>query len=303
MTDIAVCLFNFENGGRIAPGQYDFSKLRTSIRHASRTPDLLVLCEAKEWGYWGKGPLYTAASSLSDQFKVPYETRLAHIERGDFAPAVFFNRNLLEPVYWGNADRSVPQDKRNLVGLRITGTNKQFEVLPEHWDFTSGIARMPYAGRIASYGDKKVPVLVAGDKNETASGLHLPQIDWEKASAKTKQQKGKERPDGTYGPHTDAIDSLIGKWDERFSWGHKQARRINGRGFHLVPELAAKNGTPPNEAFVPTTVSSGLLIDMMLINEAWLKQGGVKPRSYRVVGAGIRDWPSNHLMVEATLIL
>lgn len=298
---LPICLINFENGGRISPGSYRFDKLGQIFKNVATVPVLIVICEAKEWGYWGNGPLLSATQELSEHFDVPYQSKLTHLDRGDFGPAVLFDPNLLSLSYWGDAHSSVPGDKRNLARFKVRGTTKEFEVLAEHWDFTSGRARMPYAERVMSYGSKNIPVLLAGDFNETASGLHLPQINWSEASIKTRRHKGRQLPDGTWTAHTEAVDLLIGESDSRLYAKSGLIARRNGAGFHMVAELAAATGTPQADAFSGTTKGSKLLIDMLLVNDAWQKQGGVVPGTYRVIGNGIHDWPSDHYMVEATL--
>jgi hypothetical protein len=302
-TLLPVVLFNFKDGGRTSPGNYDFAGLEYTLSYLQEPPALIIFCEAKEWGYWGRTPLFKAAQTVSDIFGVPYQADIAYIDRGDFGPAVLFNPNLLQFDYWGDEHSSVPDDKRNLVRFVIWHSNTTFEVLPEHWDFRSGRARMPYAERLEVYGNKGTPVLVAGDLNETASGLHLPQVDWKSVSSTMRKQKGKQYTDGSWGPHTDAVDWLIGAWDERYEWGHSQARRINDSGFHMVAEAAAASGTPQREAFQFTAKGSRLLIDTLLVNNAWLTQGGIVPGTYRVIGHDIPDWPSDHYMVCVTLYL
>lgn len=302
-TLLPVVLFNFKDGGRTSPGNYDFTRLERALSYLHEPPALLIFCEAKEWGYWGRTPLLKAAQTVSYRFDIPYQTDLAYIDRGDFGPAVLFNPNLLQLDYWGDGHSSVPDDKRNLARFVIWNTNTTFEVLPEHWDFRSGRARMPYAERLESYGNNNTPVLVAGDLNETASGLHLPQIDWEKASPEMRKRKGRQYPDGNWGPHTDAVDWLVGAWDDRYHWGHPQAQRINSSGFYMAAEIAAATGTPHHEAFQFTARGSRLLIDTLLVNSAWLAQGGIVPETYRVIGHDIPDWPSDHYMVSVMLYL
>lgn len=266
-------------------------------------PAIFGLCEAKEYGYWGEEALHKAEAIMSEHFSVPYQGRLGVISRGDFGPMFFFDPTRLALTYWGNEHGTVPDDKRNLAGFRAIKSGKMFEMFVEHWDFRSGLARMPYAERIRSYGRKNVPVLVMGDLNETASGLHLPQIDWAKAPDDVREHKGEELPDGTWQAHTKAVDKLIGRWNDQYRWGASKAGRLGGAGFHLLNELAARNGTKPRNAFVTTTVQTGLLIDMMLINDAWLRVGGLERGTFRIVGLGDRKWPSDHYLTEAVLTL
>ncbi|HEU5121519.1 MAG TPA: hypothetical protein VFT59_01630 [Candidatus Saccharimonadales bacterium] len=302
-TLLPIVLFNFKNGGRISAGNYDFTSLQHAFSYLEVPPALIILCEAKEWGYWGRTPLLKAAQTISRTLGVPYQIELGHIDRGDFGPAILFNPNVLQLDYWGDKHSSVADDQRNLARFIVWNTDTKLEVLPEHWDFRSGRARMPYAERIGGYGTKNIPVLVAGDLNETASGLHLPQMDWNSASAKMRKQKGRQRSDGNWEPHTDAVDLLVGAWDARYEWGHPQAQRMDSLGFYLVAEIAAATGTLPRDAFQFTTRGSHLLIDMLLVNNAWLTRGGIIPETYRVIGNDIPDWPSDHYMVCVTLYL
>ncbi|HYG83980.1 MAG TPA: hypothetical protein VD907_03815 [Verrucomicrobiae bacterium] len=308
--ELPMCLFNFEAGGLQPSGQYDFGKLRLAFKNIRPRPVLIVINEGKEWGSKGSIPLFAANSALMAELGGTYEAHLGHSERGPFGPAIFFDPNVLEIKYWG--DERVPYlDKRNLGRFVVRGNGQPFEVLAQHWNPDGGELRMTEAGRAASLGKKAVPELLMGDLNETASGLHLPQFNWEIATPGFRRGKGRQLPDGSWTAYTDNVDRLVGKWDPTYAWGHPKARRYDGEGFHIVAELAAKSGTPSKEAFMPTVnegvdIGGELLIDYMLINAAWLKKGGLAPKTYKVhvpAGNNRRKWPSDHRLVSATFWL
>jgi hypothetical protein len=300
---LPVALWNYRNGGMISPGNYNFQGLSYAFRHLKEAPAIIVICEAKGWNKADGKPFAHVLRTVSNCFGVPYEGKIGYISRGNFGPAILFDTRRLALSYWGDIATADADDKVNLARFIVRGTDEVFAVLPEHWDFRSGRARMPYAERIQSYGKKQMRVLVAGDLNESASGLHLPQMDWSVATPEQLRHKGKQLPDGTWTTHTDAVDWLVGRWDPRFKWGDEGARRVNSGRFNMLAEIAAGTGTPLNEAFMATGRGSSLLIDMMLINDVWLrqKQGSLVPGTYRVIGANDPHWPSDHLLVSAVL--
>lgn len=54
MTYIDVALFNFEDGGRLADGTYDFTRLQRAFTDVETAPSLVLLCEAKNYKEIGR---------------------------------------------------------------------------------------------------------------------------------------------------------------------------------------------------------------------------------------------------------
>jgi len=299
MTHLPVALFNYEDGGQVTPGVYDFGKLKKGFTDVTTPPWLILLCEAKEYDGWGKTGLLNAAKALSEQLDRPYVGELGWIDRGNFGPAIFYDPQELALLYWGDTHASVPDDKRNMARFRLRNGSAEFLVVVQHWIFRSGRHRLEEAQVVDRFGNDRLPVVLGGDLNATASGLHLPQRDWANMSYRSRGQKGRQLPDGTWSADTDALDHLIGRWDEA------GGRRIEGCGFYAVAELAYQSGTPANEAFLPTVNTgvggSELLIDWLLINRHFR----LVPETYRVhVPLGPpANFPSNHRLVTATLEL
>lgn len=306
-THLHFAWFNYKKGGRKAPGVYDLKPLGEAMAGLAKPPALVVVNEAKEWGLWGGEWLCNAASVLRSQLNRPYVPLLAHCSRGDIGPALMYDPNVLERRFWGDSDRTVNDDQRNLARFQVWGTPIEFGVIPVHWNYRRGELRMPEADLIAGYGKSGMPMLVLGDFNETASGDHLPQRDWSVVPFPDRRHKGEEILPEVWGPHTRAVDTLVGRWNGK-PWGHPEACRVEGAGFQIIAELAAKTGTSPADAFLPTVndgVDPGgeLLIDMGLINKAWLQRGGVVPWTYKVhvPSSNRADWASDHRVVEVTL--
>ncbi|WP_199512198.1 hypothetical protein [Nucisporomicrobium flavum] len=98
-------------------------------------------------------------------------------------------------------------------------------------------------------------------------------------------------------PDTDAVDHLIGRWDD------DTGTRVDGGGFHAIAELAWNADRTGKLA--PTVIDEpgeggGLLIDWLLVNEAMRTH--VDASTYRVhIPAG--PPPSDHYLVSATFSL
>jgi hypothetical protein len=115
------------------------------------------------------------------------------------------------------------------------------------------------------------------DTHSGASGGHLPQRDAMAATVSARTRKGRQLPDGSWGPDTRAMDGLIGAWDEFVQ------ERMDGCGMHAVAVMAWRldRGTP-----MVSTVNDkpgeggGLLIDWLLVTDAM--QPHVIPDSYRL---------------------
>jgi hypothetical protein len=297
---VTASLFNFEAGGWSEGSGHDFAGLVAAFTEEP-VADLIVLNEAKYWDDRGETPFLTALAELAAVTGRPYVGKLCS---GPLGSAVVYDPRILR--LRRGEDLSFP-DKRGRFEFTTTpteaGTGTRFVVRAEHWAYWSGDPRLERARLLAQFGKNPVPTLIAGDLNSTASGPHLPQIRWDSVPLGVRDYKGLHQPDGSWGPDTRAVDRLIGAWDDRL------ARRSVGAGFHHVAELDPHAPRP-----LPATTNqtgSGLHIDHLLINDAWLNphsawlnlDGGVVPGSYRVhIPAGER-FPSDHRRVTVTLAL
>jgi hypothetical protein len=298
---VTVSVFNFQAGGWTEGAGFDFAGLLAAFG-ADPNPDLIVLNEAKYWDDRGETPFLAALERLALVTGRPYVGRLG---AGPLGSAVVYDPRVLR--LRRGEDLSFP-DKRGRFEFTTTpttptgtgsgtetGTGTRFVVRAEHWAYWSGDPRLERARLLAQFGKNPTPTLIAGDLNSTASGPHLPQIDWDTVPLGVRDYKGLQRPDGSWGPDTRAVDRLIGAWDERLG------RRTVGAGFHHVAELDRHAPKP-----LPATTNqtgSGLHIDHLLINDAWLRAGGVVPGSYRVHIPAGEPFPSDHRRITVTLDL
>jgi endonuclease/exonuclease/phosphatase family metal-dependent hydrolase len=303
-------LLNLENGALVKEPdtddvcqarKYDFGRLRRLIAPAvERPPHVVALNEAKEFATHGRRALNCAAEVLSTTLGRRYVGLPGWLPVGPFGPALFYDACTLVLDYWGDDHPTVPLDKRNLGRLHVFGKRgTAFEVLVDHWPFWSGEARLERARYIAGYGRSTTPLMLVGDLNETASGLHLPQRDWYARGITNRHHKGKE-VDGVWQPWTDGMDLLIGRWRDG-------ARESSEAGFFAAEEVAGVAG-PQAEAALMATVNTGvdkgggLLIDWVLPNAAW--RDGVVPGSVQVhipPAAHLTD--SNHRLKTWTMLL
>jgi hypothetical protein len=287
---LTVSLFNYENGGFRDGAGHDFTGLRAAFTD-DPDPDLIVVNEAKYWTDRGEYPLLTALAELATLTGRPYVGRVCE---GVLAPAVAYDPRVLR--LRRGEDRSFV-DKHGRMEFDATTGWRRFVVRAEHWPFWSGDRRLDRAVMLARHGTDPTPTLVAGDLNSTASGPHLPAVDWQTVPVGVRDYTGLRAPDGTWGPDTRAVDRLIGAWDT------KTAGRVDGAGFHSAAELDPQAPRP-----LPATTNdggSGLHIDHILINDAWRAHGGgVVPGSYQVhIPRPGLPAPSDHRRVTVTLLL
>jgi len=262
--------------------RYEFGRLRRLFAPAAeQPPHVIVLNEAKEFGYYGRTALNFAAEVLSTTLGRRYVGLAGSLPVGQFGPAMFYDASTLTLDYWGDDHDTVPLDKRNLARLHVFGKHgTDFAVLGEHLPFWSWRERLSRVEYISGYGQSSMPLLLAGDLIETASGPHLPQRDWNAPGITNRHHKGK-KTDGVWGPRTTSLDLLIGQWNG----GPAGYREEPEAGFYPVEEAAGVTGPQAEAALLATVndgvdVGGGLLIDWALANKAWRE--GVVAGSVRV---------------------
>jgi endonuclease/exonuclease/phosphatase family metal-dependent hydrolase len=299
VSPIPVALFNFEGGGLQPDGTFAHDKLCRAFEHVDRVPALVAICEAKEWGRDGNRGLLAATQALGRLVDRPYVGQLGWRERGPIEPALLYDPTVLAPITWYN-DNGYPthDDKRGLVEFTVRGTDVRLGVLVEHWDPRSGATRLRQAERIDRYGKHRLPMLVMGDLNSTASGPSYPKRDWAVADYRARHQKARELDGGTWVDQTEAVDHLIGAWSD------DHGERLGGCGFHAATDLAWLGGTPHHRAYEPTVnrgidEGGGQIIDFILTNAP----ESLVPMTYKVhvpPGDNRADLPSDHRLVTAS---
>ncbi len=307
---LPIALFNYENGGRYAPGRYDFTGLRRAFADADTSPVLIGFNEAKEYGLWGEEFGLAAADELSQILRRPYEMRLLPTKGKRIPSMLLYDPTVLALRFWGKREKTVYPNVRSSVRFRIRGTITQFGVFCDQWAHYDGLKRWSRAKEVDHFGGWDVPCLLMGDFNGTASGPHLPQRAWNEAPRHKVHHKGLQLPDGSWGPDCLALDHLLGEWtgsSATAGW-----RRAPGTRFTALAEIAHfEQDMPAEHAFCPTVndnIDSGgaLLIDWILINKAWRAGGGLVPGTYHVhvpAGSTRADYPSDHRLVTATVEL
>jgi hypothetical protein len=305
---------NFMDGGRTKTGEFDFARLHRLVAPLNdRQPGpgaavpaaVVAVCEAKEWGAKGNDGLFTAAQVLSETLGRAYVGKLCSFDRGPIGPALFFDPTLVRPVEWHD-DNGYPDyvDKSDLARFQAVGTDRHFVVIVRHLAPLSPQQRKEEVRLLGRYGDGfPAPVTILGDLNSCPSGPWWPRRDWTKASYRDRDAKAVRLPDGTWVDATDAIDHLIGWWNE----GPHDQGRVDGCGFWAIPEIAYATGTPIEEAFRATVnrgidAGGGQLIDHCLVNRPHL----YVPGTYRIHIPPHRDdgrWDSDHRLGEATFDL
>jgi hypothetical protein len=250
--------------------------------------------------------LLTAAGILSETLGRAYVGKLSSFDRGPIGPALFFDPTLMQPVEWHD-DNGYPDylDKSDVARFRVVGTDHHVVIIVRHWPPLSPQQRKEEARLLGRYGDGfPDPVYILGDLNESASGPWWPHRDWTKAHYRERDAKAVRLPDGTWVDTTDAIDHLIGWWNDD---DPQDQRRDDGCGFWAIPEVAHATGTPAAEAFRATVnrgadAGGGQLIDHCLTNRPHLYVRG----SYRIHIPPQRHdgrWDSDHRLGEATFDL
>ncbi len=304
-TRIDLALFNYENGGRLPDGGYDFLPLQRAFAQTEVKPGLILFCEAKNYRDNAGEAKYAAAEALSEELGVPYCVELGSMKRGPMPPAIFYNPEILTlRRWWQENDPGAFDDQRNVARFalrtssRVAVERTEFLAFVHHFEPLSGDVRLDEARRVSRYGDAQpLPVVGGGDFNASASGSHMPQRDWLAARFSSRSHKGIGHPDGSWGPDTRALDYLIGEWDEA------NQRRVDGCGFHSVAELAWL--ADPSRPILPTVnekvdAGGGLLIDHLLVNDARRKH--VVAGSYKVHIPDERYRPpSDHRLVTMAL--
>ncbi|MFI7025170.1 endonuclease/exonuclease/phosphatase family protein [Micromonospora sp. NPDC049900] len=304
MTRVEIALLNFEAGGLRRQGQgRDLRLLVDAFHTAEHAPALLLLNEAKYWREDGSRPLHQAAELLADRFHTRYVGLLGHDPDSPMPSAIIYDPTVLTLRSWPTAgDPHLFPDKRNIAVFAVTDTadvdtdRVEFAAAVTHWTPHCGIRRRQQAALLDRYGTTRRPVIIGGDLNSTASGDHLPQRDWTATDYRTRAQKGRRLPDGTWTADTDAVDHLIGRWNPH------TRQRDDGCGFHALADLAWQ--TNPHTKLLPTVnnkdhVGGGLLIDWLLANTAMLPH--VIPDSYHVHLPHTDPPPSDHRLITATL--
>ncbi|GAA5119906.1 hypothetical protein [Haloechinothrix salitolerans] len=245
---IGVTVFNFEDGGLLPGGGYDFAPGIRAIAADPVYTDLVILLEANQYGRDGETALHGFVNALSEAARVPLVGRLGELDRGDFAPALIWNPNSVVIEKWfGYGVHRIAEQRVNYCEARVRD-GKPFGVLLQHWDDQCGGLRFTSAQQISWVAEEKIPVLVAGDFNCTASGAHEPERDFSLTPRSSRYHKGKwvHGDKSPVGPETEALDYLLGWWDS------EDDERFGGIGMYDLGEMAALR-YGEWDALLPTT--------------------------------------------------
>lgn len=226
---------------------------------ADAPPDLIVINEAC-WLFPRLKPARHAANLLSREWGVEYEIAVGDLDRSYHPPALMWNASRLRLDEWSDARTDAHLWSRNTaVFTSREDPLARVRVVGAHWDYSSPTRRRMEAEALGAQCAPPLPTLVGGDLNGTASGLHLPQRDFSLEPPHKRGMKGKMLPDGSYVAATEAVDHLIGVWNERFG------QRVGGAGLYALAERDWLDHGQPEGWIVGSTYSSQpLLIDYWL---------------------------------------
>lgn len=276
MTEIDLAYFNYANGGldkvqfHGSSGTYRFEGLvRTAGQH-DRWPDIFVMGEAEEYGFKGGLGLYGAATALSEASGRPYLPLLGSLPRewGPVGPAVFVDAQKVRVHQWfSGSEPDFRSRSRNCLLWHPPGRPDDLNaVVTGHGDIAVPSYRLFDAQAWRHYANPAMPCAIMLDWNHTPSGPMCAD-DFEKYAepwqytARTKWEHGPAQG-GPQKPYTEALDYLVGWWDEA------EQRRVGGIGFHHVGELAGVT-TPTN--FEKPNGRTPTQIDGAVVNEPWAK--------------------------------
>lgn len=273
MTVVRIACLNYEDGG-LRNGVYDFEPLAAAFEPLrSSPPDVIAICEGKEWGHNGGAGMRGACAALDRVFGIPYFGEPGWHWRGAYGPAVLWNPTTMTMDRWTGADHeSNPVHDRNIARMRIRNEpEKRLNVLLRHYSFDSETERIMEAERDTSYARDDVPTLLTGDLNSTASGPLVPQRDWSRVPPWKLSHKSRRDSQGQSVNDTSALDILIGRYVGQSGNGGRRIQREHGAGFIAVPELAYTAGASAEEAFRGTDIprdseTVSMLIDWLLAN-------------------------------------
>lgn len=251
---------------------YDFQSLARLVQEAGG-PDLIVVTEAEGWSADNSVVLHRACSELDRAVRRPYVGALGCGDQGGAGPVLLWDPFVLRKREWAGADRpDLPLYGRNQAVMEVRdreGMGGRFRVLARRYSPLSGGQRLQQAEHDVVWARPGVePTVFLGDAGGTASGPHLPQVDWENAQAADRPRQAVRDRRGRWSTDTRALDTLIGCW--------RQGTRTGGAGWQAACEL---DGVSDADRFAPRWPES-LLTDWMLINPAMASW--FVPDSYRV---------------------
>jgi endonuclease/exonuclease/phosphatase family metal-dependent hydrolase len=290
-TKLDIMLFNYENGGRQPDGTYCWEPLGATV--AATKPHLFVMNEAKLYANRGNEALYAAADALRRSTGTVYVPLLCTSEHGPYPPAVFYRPDVLGVVQHYDAHPDNPRHQRNLIVLRHYATGRILRLLPIHFSFLGGRARLSEAELITWAADPAFATIIAGDFNSISSRPNEASRRFEDAPAHKRHHKGRWiRPaDRTPGqlikPDTDALDVLYDS------------------GMHDVADIAHEQGLAVDLAYRPTvnhedSRNGALRIDRVLVSQPLCD--AVDGMTYRVhIPQG--PPPSDHRAVSVSIDL
>ena len=287
VVELTGSLLNFEAGGLREDGVHDFTGLTRAFLDDPQ-PDVIAICEAKEWHRDGETPFLTAIRELSVLCGRPY---VGELHTGPIGTAIIYDPTVL-CLLQGEDPRYPDRRNRARFALRADGL-RRFDLRTEHWSYSDSSERFARAQRLAQYGTSEIPTLIMGDLNESASGPDFPDLDWDAVPLGVRDYVAYRNEHDDWVRQSSALDRLIGAYDAA------SGGRINGSGFHTVAELDPQASRP----FPATSNVRNLHVDHCLGNDALWQAADVVAGSYDVhVPAGGRSrWPSDHRRISFAL--
>jgi hypothetical protein len=141
-TRLHAVLFNYEDGGRLGPGRYNFDPLCIAFADVAEPPVVIGTNEAKEWDLWEWEFGLEAADRLSRELGHPYEIRILPGEDGRLPSAVLYDPTVLALRGWGHESDTVYPHRQALVRFRVADTGAYFQVFTDQWAPYDGALRL-----------------------------------------------------------------------------------------------------------------------------------------------------------------
>lgn len=308
MTRVQFDYLNYQHFGNRHPnahrGEYsgfgfDYEGL-AQIMGEGDPPDVFVMGEGDRAEFNGGEGGYEAARALRAVTGRPYVPLFGGLPRqtGPLAPIIFFDPQTISVFRWydhrllGFLERN-----RNLLVATLPGSDEEFEIVAVHLDNNNGKTRLDDAVELVR-GARGTRRVVLGDFNGTQSGPQWEAGDFDIPGRLTSRSRwGKAvfrhgpRQDGPYEEDTQALDLMLGWWDE--DTGH----RVGGAGYYDVAELEGNH--TPTQMEVPWG-RKPRNIDKILVTDPF--KDAVVPGSYRVFEPKDPERPkSDHKRVSVTL--
>jgi len=137
VVELTGSLLNFEAGGLREDGVHDFTGLTRAFLDDPQ-PDVIAICEAKEWHRDGETPFLTAIRELSVLCGRPY---VGELHTGPIGTAIIYDPTVL-CLLQGEDPRYPDRRNRARFALRADGL-RRFDLRTEHWSYSATANGLP----------------------------------------------------------------------------------------------------------------------------------------------------------------